>query len=311
MEPRANFSNSWYQEEEQVRHWYQRAVPKRQPWYQKQPPQMQQPWQNSEAAVEQEYGLADDSIQYQKRQLPQLQRYNNSTPLGNRYPYWNDREEYTQPPKSKYRFSFAATWQKIVITFTSILSLVCLSWVAYNWGHSKSNDPEIIEPDHASFKVLPDAANHANIPYQDKSVYSRVDPSLKLTDAENIIPQPDIPSDIPTYMPEDKACKQCQVPKAVEEYAILDEHDYYIKCATDKSLAGSQLAIIKKKLNSFPNPILLKDINCDIKKVINKSGTKDESILIGPFKSSDDAAIVAQHCSLKGKIITVKANKGG
>ncbi len=259
----------------------------------------------------------DGRVNYMKRQLPPLQQ--KYSPRNSQYDlqydnkYWDDYDPY-QPTKSNRKqennLSFKFIWQKFIITFTSILSIVCIAWIAYHWNSNKSydgskngNTPEIIEPDKPSFKVLPDVPGGIDIPYQDKSIYNRVDPNFKQKTKEIVRTPQDVPAEIPTVS---------NSKTSIEEYSIVDEKDYYVKCPIDgdKNVALKQLNLFKKKLSTFPDGDMLEGTTCAIRTVENTSGKRGRFILIGPFCDDNTAKQIGHFCKIKGEIISVKkANK--
>ena len=254
-------------------------------------------------------------VNYKKRQLPPLQqRYssrNSQYDLQYDNQYWDDYDPY-QSSKTSKKQDFKLIWQKFIITFTSILSIVCIAWIAYHWHSNKSdnsqsnNTPEIIEPDKPSFKVLPDVPGGIDIPYQDKSIYNRVDPTFHQKTKEQLrIPQ-EVPSEIPMNNNTPTVGKSNT--QAIEEYSIVDERDYYVKCPIDgdKNVAVKQLNLLKKKLSTFPDSDMLENTTCAIRTVANTSGQKGKFILIGPFCDDNTAKQIGHFCKIKGEIISVK-----
>ena len=254
-------------------------------------------------------------VNYKKRQLPPLQQKyssrNSQYDLQYDNQYWDDYDPY-QSNKTSKKQEFKFIWQKFIITFTSILSIVCIAWIAYHWHSSskseanQSNDtPELIEPDKPSFKVLPDVPGGIDIPYQDKSIYNRVDPTFHQKTKEQLrIPQ-EVPDDIPSSNTT-SVSKSNTTP--IEEYSIIDEKDYYVKCPIDgdKNVAIKQLNLLKKKLSTFPDSDMLENTTCAIRTVANTAGQKGKFILIGPFCDDNTAKQIGHFCKIKGEIISVK-----
>lgn len=253
-------------------------------------------------------------VNYKKRQLPPLQqRYssrNSQYDLQYDNQYWDDYDPY-QSSKTSKKQDFKFIWQKFIITFTSILSIVCIAWISYHWHNNKSdnsqsnNNLEIIEPDKPSFKVLPDVPGGIDIPYQDKSIYNRVDPNFHQKTKEQLrIPQ-EVPNEIPINNTPTVEKNNTQ---AIEEYSIVDERDYYVKCPIDgdKNVALKQLNLLKKKLSTFPDSDMLENTTCAIRTVANTSGQKGKFILIGPFCDDNTAKQIGHFCKIKGEIISVK-----
>ncbi|MBQ9441157.1 MAG: hypothetical protein IJU54_02015 [Alphaproteobacteria bacterium] len=258
---------------------------------------------------------SNSRVNYKKRILPPLQqRYasrNSQYDLQYDNQYWDDYDPYPSSKTNKKQeagLSFKFIWQKFIITFTSILSIVCIAWIAYHWNSSANdnnkvnNGPELIEPDKPSFKVLPDVPGGINIPYQDKSIYSRVDPNFNKKTNEKLRAQQEVPVDIP------KASTQ-QVPNVnsypIEEYSIIDEKDYYVKCPISGN-AAEQLKAFKKRLSEFPDTDMLENSTCAIRTVANTSGKRGKFILIGPFCDDNTAKQIGHFCKIKGEIISVK-----
>ena len=176
--------------------------------------------------------MDEQMIRYKKRQLPPLHNYDLSNRNYNGNTYWNEYDQYQgRESNSKYRISFQTMWQKFIMTFTSILSLVCLTWIAYNWHNNKNTTnrkldaPELIEPERPSFKVLPDTPGVAPIPYQDKSIYNRIDPEIATFSNERMIPPQDLPDNLPPEKITRSTSKtwQAQNKSTVEEYSIIDD----------------------------------------------------------------------------------------
>lgn len=269
------------------------------------------------------FNTSNSRVNYQKRQLPPLQQKyssrNSQYDLQYDNKYWDDYNPYQSKLNSKKQeingISFKFIWQKFIITFTSVLSIVCMAWIAYHWHNTASpntnKSPELVEPDKPSFKVLPDTPGGIDIPYQDKSIYSRVDPTFNQKIQEQLqIPQ-DVPVDIPTT-PMPRSIETTQIAKTnkipIEEYSIVDEKDYYVKCPIDgdKTVAIKQLNLLKKKLSTFPDNDMLENTTCAIRTVANTQGKRGKFILIGPFCDDNTAKQIGHFCKIKGEIISVK-----
>jgi hypothetical protein len=249
-------------------------------------------------------------IKYQKRKLPSLQRYNsnNSKDIyyeSNNVGYWED-DEYAQRICRKKTALFAM-WQKFVVTFASILSLVCIAWIAYNWSSNRNsyntyqNEPVIIEPEQQSFKVLPgNLEDDYSVPNKDKTIYERVNPGMShnVNDDLKLLP----PQAEPEYISNQKANHRDDY-SSIEEYSIIDDKTYYIKLSSgkNKQILENESKLIKKKYAE-----LLSGKHCLVKKVRNNQGEQKHAILIGPFDSQDDAADTARDLGGQCYIISVK-----
>ncbi len=247
--------------------------------------------------------LDENMVRFQKRQLPPLQRYrpnlkNNVYPDLNR-DYWDDEEE-ERYSKNDRLSALGSMWQKFIITFASILSLICISWIAYNWNGNKSESPEqagpmIIEPENPTFKVFPDGPGVPSVEHKDKSVYGVIDKGMSRLEPE---PENFVPSQSETAKLPDRSNSP-----SIEEYSIIDDKIYYIKISAGKSkqVLENESMLLKKKHRD-----LLNGKNCNIKKVSNSKGEQAYAILIGPFQSQNSAIEVAHelggHCS----VISVK-----
>lgn len=258
-------------------------------------------------------------VNYRKRQLPPLQQKyssrNSQYDLQYDSKYWDDYDPYQNSKTDKKQdrnVSLKFIWQKFIITFTSILSIVCIAWIAYHWHGSKSsgnnnngiNTLELIKQDKPSFKVLPDVPGGMEISYQDKSIYNRVDPTFKQKERENLRKPQEIPNEIPKL----NTPRVTKTDSAIEEYSIVDEYDYYVKCPIDgdKNVAVKQLNLIKKKLSTFPDSDMLDGTTCAIRTVANTAGKKGKFILIGSFNDYDIAKQIGHFCKIKGEIISVR-----
>ncbi len=259
---------------------------------------------NSQRNQEPEYFSGKNSIidermvKYQKRQLPPLQRYspNSYRDSYSEYnqSYWDD--DYTPKRNSNFN-SLKQLWQKFIVTFASIISLVCVAWIAYNWNNSPNHQNRVtqdgiplIEPEQQEFRVLPDDPGGAEISYKDKTVYERVN-NRPISAQEKLLP----PQEDVSYIP------QSNLP--VEEYSIVDDKTYYIKISAGKTkpILQSELKLLKKR---YPN--FIDDKNCSIKRVSNANGEKKYAILVGPFDSQDIAIDTAKSLGGQCYVISVK-----
>jgi hypothetical protein len=249
-------------------------------------------------------------IQYQKRQLPPLQRYN-----GNGYrnmhldpgqaSYWDEADEYK---KTKETSSAALThlWQKFIITFATVISLVCITWIAYNWNNDKyqsqqSDGPPIIEPSQAAFKILPKNPGGAEIPHQDKTIYDRMSNEGHTIDAdEKLLPPQD--EQFPLPRPIVRA-QQTRGNEDIEEYSIVDDKIYYIKLSVgqSRSTLENEAKLLKKRYSS-----LLYEKSCAVKRVSNTNGELKYAVLIGPYKTLNDAISTARDIGGQCSVISVK-----
>lgn len=248
--------------------------------------------------------LDERMVKYQKRQLPPLQRYGDNNPK-NMYEeyrasssYW-DEEGYDGRGSRRYKDSgafFKSVWQKFLITFGSILFLVCVSWIAYNCGsrEDKTNQEGniIIEPETSTFKVLPNNPGGSNVPHQDKLIYDKISGSEPpLTEQENQLLTP----------PEAPAIEEPDL--SVDEYSIIDEKIYYIKIATNKSrnILENELGTIKNKYSDKVG-----NMSCSVKTIRDKDGEKKYAILIGPMESKQQAIKLAKTLNADCSVIAVK-----
>ena len=251
--------------------------------------------------------LDDRMINYKKRQLPPLQRYGTNNPRdmyadSQSSSYWSDQDDYRSKRQNRAP-SFSSIWQKFIITFTSILSLVCLSWIAYNWNNDKgsqnvasmNNGHILIESEQPSFKVLPDNPGGINVPHQDKTVYERVNPNVRyLESEEKLLPPQEEPKQLPPqpaapdYSPTTNISANSS---SIEECSIVDEKTYSIKvfAGKSKSILESEASLLKKKCAN-----IISGKSCSIRKVNNTKGEQKHAILIGPFDSQDKAISTAQ-----------------
>jgi hypothetical protein len=234
-------------------------------------------------------------IKYQKRQLPPLQRYNNLPhiyPEINNSPYWDMENDYQRG--KRYSQTFGNIWQKFIVTFALILSLVCISWLVYNWktgnGQRYDQTPVIIEPEQPSFKVLPEDSGETDNPYRNRSVYERLNPgTTNFDDDKALLP----PQEKPVELPKNN----------IEENSIIDDKAYYIKISAGKSktILENELKILRKKF-----AVILKDTKLSVKKVSNPKGEQKYAILIGPFESQESAFDIAKNINEQCYIISVK-----
>ena len=252
------------------------------------------------------YQYSQNGLRFRKRQLPQLQQYRNTGREDRQNScYWDDCEDYIQPrKKSKYKLSFPAVWQKFVITFTSLLSLVCLTWIAYNRTTPVNDDSEVvIKPKKSSFKVLPDVPGEIEIPYRDKTVYNRVAPNIQIPQSEHVVPSVEDAGELPL---ENKRSS------SIPNYTIIDDRDYYIKYHKSSNALASreQISAIKRKLSLYENRSVIEGISCTVRKVANAHGQLGEFILIGPFNDDTSARKIGKYiCELSqipGEIISVQ-----
>lgn len=246
------------------------------------------------------------NVRMQRQQLPQLQWRRNTNNDYN----WDDIDNYeSRRKRSKYSLFFPAVWQKFVITFTSLLSLICLTWIAYNWKSSEqTNSVTVIKPEKSFFKVLPDAPGGADA-YQYKGIYNRVDPHISINQQERLIPPTEEPGELPMpqWANDDTGIGEQQSAK-IQNYTIIDDRDYYIKCKKDANAAvtKNQVTAIRNNLNRFENQNVLQGISCSVRKVANTQGQLGEYILIGPFHDYLTAGKIGKFCGLSGEIITVQ-----
>lgn len=244
-------------------------------------------------------------IRYQKRQLPPLQRYSPNM-YKDAYAEFNQSYWDESPGRSSKRISvnFGAMWHKFIVTFASILSLVCLSWIAYNWNSNKQSAnlaPDgipVIEPERESFKVLPASPGGAEISYRDKTVYNRVDggtSSVQLD--ERLLP----PQEGTHYIPEQN--KSSRQEQEVEEYSIINDKVYYIKLSAgkDKQILENEAKLLKKK-----HAGILADKECSVKRVSNSKGELQRAILVGPYISQKDAIDTAKAIGEQCYVISVR-----
>ncbi len=244
-------------------------------------------------------------VRYQKRKLPPLQRY---TPNVHRDAYAEFNQSYWDSEKGSPRrqrlLPFGELWQKFIITFASILSLVCISWLIYNWNsntHNYRRDAHgipIIEPSQSSFKVLPEAPGGREIPYRDKSVYGVVDNSISAnSQEERLLP----PQEETFQIPERQQAFQGE--SDVEEYSIVSEKLYFIKLSPgkDRQVLLNEAKLFKKK---YANVFGDKEIF--VKKVSSSKGETQRAILVGPYTSQQMALDVAKKLGERCSVISVR-----
>ena len=219
-------------------------------------------------------------------------------------------DEYLLPKKkSKYSLSFPLLWQKFVITFTSLLSIICLTWITYNWKTTNGDNsiPEI-KGEKTFFKVLPDAPNIVSSAYNNKTVYERVDPNIQTKRYnERLMTSTEEPGELPISDNFDNSNFDGRSP--IQNYTIIDDRDYYVKCKknNDVLMTRQQVATIRKKLSSYSNSAVLSNVSCSIRKVANTQGQLGEYILIGPFCNEVTARDVGKFCQINnGEIISVQ-----
>ncbi|MDR1488796.1 MAG: SPOR domain-containing protein [Holosporales bacterium] len=268
--------------------------------------------------TEKKYGniLDEKMVRYQKRELPPLQRYgsaNNPRAMYDEYnsdssSYW--RDGYDPPNRNsgkQYRdeYFFKSVWQKFIVIFSSVISLICLGFVVYNWESRttrKSNidgNTVVIEPEFPSFKILPDNPGGINVPHQDKKIYGNIRNSKdryknEFEDESSLLPPQEIPSTINRNSDSDMG---------IDEYSIIDDKIYYIKIATNKNKnsLNNQMSEIKNKYkNKLP------DATCSIQSVRDKKGEKKYAVLIGPFDSRDNAIDSAKKLETDCSVVAVR-----
>jgi hypothetical protein len=255
--------------------------------------------------------INEKMVRYQKRQLPPLQRY---TPNQHRdmyaefnKSYWD--EDYSHRGQGRQRqYAFSDIWRKFVVTFSSILSLVCLAWIAYNWNSDKGNrrvdssEPLLIEPSRPSFKVLPDDPGGEEIPHKEKMVYGRMSrgQQQQYDIDERLLPPP---PEEEGFQPGNQRRSVEQDHEPIETYSIIDDRIYYIKISAgkDRGILESEAVLLKKKFSQ-----LLTGKNCSVKRVSNSTGEQKDAVLIGPFASQESAVNVARELGMQCSVISVK-----
>ncbi|MDR2598189.1 MAG: SPOR domain-containing protein, partial [Holosporales bacterium] len=192
----------------------------------------------------------------------------------------------------------------------SILSLVCITWIAYNWngGHRQAGSvdgPVIIEPEQASFKVLPDQPGGLEIEHKDKTVYDRLHPGAPsdFSLEERLLPPQEDPIELTNRDSALTKPTNGAYSSGIEEYSIVDDKIYYIKFSAGKNkhILESEAKLMKKKYGQ-----LIGDVKCEVKKVSNAQGEQKHAILIGPFDSQDAALDMARHLGGQCYIVSVK-----
>lgn len=261
--------------------------------------------QDSEYFSGQNNIINERMVRYQKRRLPPLQRYN---PSVHRDAYAEFNQSYweneARMPRQHRILPFGELWQKFIITFASILSLVCISWIIYNWSGTKSQTQRdvdgipIIEPTQPAFKVLPDAPGGAEIAYRDKAVYSRVDNSMESNKSEErLLP----PQEETFQIPE----RSQTVPREneIEEYSIVSDKLYFIKLSSgkDRQVLLNEAKLLKKKYAD-----LFDGKEVFVKKVSSARGETQRAILIGPYASQQVAVDVAKRIGERCSVISVR-----
>jgi hypothetical protein len=210
------FSNSIIMDEKMVRY-QKREMP---PLQRYGDPNSQREVYSGSRPPSQQYQQQRNGQQYNQHNQRSAQQYNQRNTkqydIGQQYAPADQDDEY-QDRRKYYQYQnqqrdgshFRSVWNKFVITFTSALSLVCLSWIAYNWSsgggsratRQRSSQLIVIEPENPSFKILPDNPGGVDIPYQDKTIYENVDNvnnSFGSTDDEgevetSVLPAPERP----------------------------------------------------------------------------------------------------------------------
>ncbi len=244
-------------------------------------------------------------VRYQRRRLPPLQRY---TPNSHRDAYAEYNQSYWDDERGRQRHQrllpLRALWQKFMVTFAAILSLICISWLVYNWNNTKSNTQyaangiPIIEPGQPTFKVLPEAPGGAEIAYKDKSVYSKVDGSVASNKPdERLLPPQEDTFDIP------EQSRSVPYGNDVEEYSIVSDKIYFIKISAGKD---RQVLINEAKLLKKKHANLFEGKEVFVKKVSNSRGETQRAILVGPYTMQDAAITTAQRLDMRCSVISVK-----
>jgi hypothetical protein len=226
--------------------------------------------------------------------------------------YWD--EDYPRRGQGMQRqYVFSDMWRKFVVTFSSILSLVCLSWIAYNWGSDKGgrgaadDEPVIIQPSRPSFKVLPDNPGGEEIPHKDKMVYGRISREQQRDVDERLLPpMPEgerVPDRDGLQASNQQQSTLQDYREPVETYSIIDDKIYYIKISAgkDRSILENEAVLLKKKFSQ-----LLNGKSCAVKRVSNTSGEQKDAVLIGPFASQESAVNVARDLGMQCFVISVK-----
>jgi hypothetical protein len=252
--------------------------------------------------------INEKMMQYKPRQLPSLQRYNN---YKNVYPdlgqsYWDEDDE-PRRRSDNNTTALAKLWHKFIVTFAVAISLVCVSWIAYNWNNNDkyakqtNTDPLIIGPDRPSFKVLPRNPGGEEVSYKDKTIYEKMTNEISPLDTdEKLLP----PQEEQTPLPRDFNQVQAVTHGGeIEEYSIIEDKIYYIKISAGKSkiILDNEAKLLKKK---FTN--LLYNKSCSVKKVSNSTGEQKYAVLIGPYKTLNEAVTTARDLGEQCSVISVK-----
>jgi hypothetical protein len=302
--------------------------------------------------------MDEKMVRYQKREMPPLQRYgdsahprdmyngggaggvrgSNQQRLPQQQQYLADRDdEYLDKRKyyqrqQKNDSNFKSVWSKFIIAFTSAISLVSLSWVAYNWGSgggpvqsaSGAARPVVIEPENPSFKILPENPGGVDIPYQDRMIYENMDGvgdsfGTSREDGEtetSVLPIPEEPvishkkaqrtdgGDSSSIVQKRIAnSDNHDINASIDEYSIVDEKTYYIKMASgpNKQILQEEIKNVKTKYSDK-----ISGLSCSVKSVKDKNGNKKHALLIGPFDSKDIAVSMAKKLNTDCSVVAVK-----
>ena len=241
-------------------------------------------------------------IRYQKRRLPPLERYR---PGSYRDVYSEYNKSYLEDSHENRQINkllpIKHLWNKFIITFASIISLVCVSWIIYNWNSRQTalqydgNNIPVIEPNKSSFKVLPEETGGADISYKDKSVYRVIDRNSRNYNSEEKLLPPE--ENYQEYKRDNQEAED------VEEYSIVTERIYFIKLSAgkDKQILQNEAKLLKKK---FANLFERKEIF--VKKVSNSKGETQRAILVGPYASQEAALEIAHQIGERCSVISVK-----
>ena len=262
--------------------------------------------ENDDLTAEDENLFARDNIlnskmvQYQRRKLPALQRYNATAKRRPPYEeqYWEDDDEYYARKHSKYEREnfFKAIWQKFVVALTSILSLVCLAWIAYNWSsqspHKNSDQITVVEPQNRNFRVIPDNAGGIVIPNQDLNIYR--EQNAEQPQQQNNIIEPQTTYERPPDMLQAEDELQINVPKHLIHYINLETD-------INKNTLAAKLEIVR---NRFAN--LLNGAQISINAVNGKDGMRTYAILVGPYSNKQDAIAVAKSLRIECSVISTE-----
>jgi hypothetical protein len=195
-----------------------------------------------------------------------------------------------------------------MVTFTTVISLVCITWIAYNWNHDKSptlqdSMPPIIEPTQPTFKVLPQNPGGAEVPYQDKTIYDKMmNNGTQMDVDEKLLPPPEEQFPLPKQQ-HVHSQQVARVDDDIEEYSILEDKTYYIKLSAGKgkSVLETEAKLLKKRYST-----LLYEKSCAVKKVSNASGEQKYAVLIGPYKSLTEAMSSARDMGGQCSVISVR-----